>query len=251
MSGSGLYCGDGYNQTLPENVQLAVCNKDIQLKPFLYSIYWPDGSWDFTSFELLAQQSLASNQSSNMCTSNSSTTTTSGTATGTKTGTSPTQTSTGASGKVDTVAVVSGTLGAALGLVLVGVIVAVLYIRKRRSRHKPDTQPMYASPNAISPFLGQPRGQRSTEQLSHAAKTANSESNLISQASYLLPTAMVDESPVDDYPARARNNLRRKEKASRPQGGTNHARPDIRERDGGISMQDSQLPPDYRTVCSG
>ncbi|KAI0734898.1 hypothetical protein C8Q72DRAFT_331117 [Fomitopsis betulina] len=42
----GIYCGDGWNQTLPENVQLAVCQKGIRLADFLYDIFWPDGSWN-------------------------------------------------------------------------------------------------------------------------------------------------------------------------------------------------------------
>ncbi|KAH9832223.1 uncharacterized protein C8Q71DRAFT_267387 [Rhodofomes roseus] len=42
---SGMYCGDGYNQTLPQSLQLAICNKGIGLSDFLYSIFWPDGSW--------------------------------------------------------------------------------------------------------------------------------------------------------------------------------------------------------------
>ncbi|KAH9920050.1 uncharacterized protein B0H18DRAFT_1025670 [Fomitopsis serialis] len=266
-SGSGLYCGDGYNQTLPDSVQNAVCNKNIRISPFLYSIYWPDGSC--TTFELLAQQTLASNQSLDMCASNSSSTTSTtsatGTATSTNTGTSPAQTSSGS--KVDRAAVVGGTLGAALGLVLVGVIVAVLYKRKHRFRHnkptivdaaddgdyRPSTQ-MDASAHVVSPFLSQPRGQRSTEQLSQGAASSNaqSESNLISQTSYPLPTPMFDESQVDGYPARERNNFWGQEKAGRSEGSTNDVRPDIelRARDGGVSVQDWQLPPDYRTVYS-
>ncbi|EPS94389.1 hypothetical protein FOMPIDRAFT_62388, partial [Fomitopsis schrenkii] len=30
---------------LPDSVQLAVCQNHIQLEDFLYSIFWPDGSW--------------------------------------------------------------------------------------------------------------------------------------------------------------------------------------------------------------
>lgn len=30
---------------LPDSLQLSVCQKGIRLEDFLYSIFWPDGSW--------------------------------------------------------------------------------------------------------------------------------------------------------------------------------------------------------------
>ncbi|KAH9832211.1 uncharacterized protein C8Q71DRAFT_266693 [Rhodofomes roseus] len=42
---NGIYCGDGHNQTLPETLQQAVCDRGIRLGDFLYNIFWPDGSW--------------------------------------------------------------------------------------------------------------------------------------------------------------------------------------------------------------
>ncbi|EPS97700.1 hypothetical protein FOMPIDRAFT_123291, partial [Fomitopsis schrenkii] len=56
----GSYCGDGWNQTLPESVQLAVCQNGVRLEDFLYSIFWADGSWYSPDFEQSAQAILAS-----------------------------------------------------------------------------------------------------------------------------------------------------------------------------------------------
>ena len=30
---------------LPENIQSAICPNGVRLEQFLYSIFWPDGSW--------------------------------------------------------------------------------------------------------------------------------------------------------------------------------------------------------------
>lgn len=72
---------------------------------------------DSTTFENLARETLAShnNQSIDPCMSNSSTGTTAHT-------------------KVDAVAVVGGSLGGALGIVLLGAIMAVLYAKRRSLR---------------------------------------------------------------------------------------------------------------------
>ncbi|KZT70960.1 hypothetical protein DAEQUDRAFT_154106 [Daedalea quercina L-15889] len=73
---SGTYCGDGWNQTLQEGIQQIVCERGIQLSDFLYSIFWPDGSWDFTTFEQLAEETIASHNSQSLSYCGNSTNTT-------------------------------------------------------------------------------------------------------------------------------------------------------------------------------
>jgi len=47
-NGNGGYCGDGTNQTLPSNIESAVCNQGIKLENFLYSLFWNTGAWYYT-----------------------------------------------------------------------------------------------------------------------------------------------------------------------------------------------------------
>ncbi|KAH9934802.1 uncharacterized protein B0H18DRAFT_1207477 [Fomitopsis serialis] len=161
---SGTYCGDGYNQTLPDSLQRAVCDRGINLASFFYSVFWPDGSWDFPTFGTLAKGVLASNnnQSLDPCTNSTSTFTVTTTVTmpGTKTASIPPPTG-AVGGKVDTstVAAVGATLGGALVLLLGAIII---YIKKRpstveRPRSSMDvTENKQADdPTGITPFLGQ------------------------------------------------------------------------------------------------
>ncbi|KAH9935274.1 uncharacterized protein B0H18DRAFT_408087 [Fomitopsis serialis] len=45
---NGQYCGDGTNQTLPSNIEQAVCNQGIKLENFLYRLFWNTGAWFYT-----------------------------------------------------------------------------------------------------------------------------------------------------------------------------------------------------------
>ncbi|OBZ67475.1 hypothetical protein A0H81_12665 [Grifola frondosa] len=41
----GTMCSPNTNQSLPTNVQSAVCNENIHLANFLYNLFWSDGPW--------------------------------------------------------------------------------------------------------------------------------------------------------------------------------------------------------------
>ncbi|KAH9832214.1 uncharacterized protein C8Q71DRAFT_266818 [Rhodofomes roseus] len=73
--GGTKYCGDGTNQTLPSNIETAVCNEGIKLQDFLYGLFWTDGSWCVTYTRESAQQDdAASGSNVYHCTSSTSST---------------------------------------------------------------------------------------------------------------------------------------------------------------------------------
>ncbi|KAH9935278.1 uncharacterized protein B0H18DRAFT_950885 [Fomitopsis serialis] len=152
---NGMYCGDGYNQTLPDSLQRVVCQQGIRLSDFLYSIFWPDGSWDLARQANLA---MHNDQSLDLCPNNTGTTATS-TTVGQAT-IHPTSQTSIVKADTTTVAVVGATLGGALAFVLLGAI--VIYIMKRprveRPRSKMDVtenKPADNSTARVTPFLGQ------------------------------------------------------------------------------------------------
>ncbi|KAI0728170.1 hypothetical protein C8Q72DRAFT_412526 [Fomitopsis betulina] len=61
FSEGGGYCGAGTNQSLPTNIQSAVCNEDIKLQKFLYTLFWNNGAWFYTYTRETAQTDYASN----------------------------------------------------------------------------------------------------------------------------------------------------------------------------------------------
>lgn len=263
----GMYCGDGYNQTLPDSLQQVVCNQGLHLSDFLYSIFWPDGSWDFSTFEVLAKQNLATHndQSLDFCPNNTGISTISHTTTAWVTITSQvtSQTSTEKVNR-DTVAVVGGALGGATALVLLGAIVAVIYIKKRYmaqcSRSNMGVaEDKLADPSTglIIPFLGQSPREPSTVGLSQrtaSLPTARGEADVLPHASYSMRAASDNTAEASDHPS-TRPTIAPWENV-RPNGpprsvDTSPLGAGIREHDGGYTIQESRFPPEYRTVYSG
>ncbi|KAH9935280.1 uncharacterized protein B0H18DRAFT_975092 [Fomitopsis serialis] len=271
---NGMYCGDGYNQTLPESLQQAVCDRGIYLGDFLYSIFWPDGSWNFTNFEFLAKQdpALHNNQSLDSCTSTSSTPITV-TLSGTNTPSILPPTS-AVGGKSDTVAVVGGSLGGALGLVLLGAIIVVHYVKRRRlrqsrsavgvaddraqSRDRLGAAASWTnfSTNIVTPFVSQSPRPPSNEQISQRTSTpsTHSETYLVPDGSYTSPPT--DTSEGDDSPTPTGvhpPNPKRKGKVNRPRRIRRNSvfvQPVTELREHDAEMLLSRLPPEYRTMYS-
>ncbi|KAI0734895.1 hypothetical protein C8Q72DRAFT_330875 [Fomitopsis betulina] len=248
----GNYCGDGWNQTLPESVQLAVCQKGIRLENFLYSIFWPDGSWNFPDFEQQAQQILVSQpQSLSYCantTQNATTTLNSASPTNTQSVPPAAVTSVA---KTNTTAAVGGALGGALALVLIGAIVVAILVYRRRMRRLrvllDDSQDLSQNkqegipPSIVTPFLGQYPGG-SQVRLEHTPKGTSGMQPRAPSGLYSPPsvTGYGEEgygipAPVSIVPS------------------TYHMSSSelVRERDAGrVQISHPQLPPDYRTVYS-
>ncbi|KAI0734897.1 hypothetical protein C8Q72DRAFT_331056 [Fomitopsis betulina] len=131
VANEGNYCGAGWNQSLPDSLQLSVCQKGIRLEDFLYSIFWPDGSWNFVEYEQRAQQILASRPQSLYCQNTTqNATSTASVAHTTSSGNSSVPP---AVGPTNLMAAVGG-LGGALGLVVIGVIIAIIFYRRRLRR---------------------------------------------------------------------------------------------------------------------
>ncbi|KZT70953.1 hypothetical protein DAEQUDRAFT_153699 [Daedalea quercina L-15889] len=261
---NGTYCGDGYNQTLPVDVQQIACDKGVRLDQFLYSIFWPDGSWDFNEYETQAESVLGSRTTNQtfICggtdTGTSNDTVTSaviGTGMDTPGTTTITQSSTAqampTSAGPDVVALVSGSLGGVLGLVLLGAtIVVVLRMKKhhlRQSRSNllgtagdpgmPESMPVHG----LTPFVAWPNELQSPGQLLLQTSTVNA-----------LPSATYNKPDEGDPLLLPR--VRRQGRVSRPQRNTITTPPqtEVRERDEGMTcMQQTEQPPEYRAVYPG
>ena len=165
---------------LPDGLQRTVCDQGLKLNDFLYTIFWPDGSWyvsqsmcrmlptaptqrdgalgtsehskpsdrslitynDSPTFSMLAKQIIGSqnNQTLDLCGStegggSGSPVTVTVTTTLDRSGATGLSLKPGADSS-EMVAIVGGTLGGALGLVLLAGILAAVYVRKRILRHR-------------------------------------------------------------------------------------------------------------------
>ncbi|KAG2155236.1 uncharacterized protein EDB93DRAFT_1129571 [Suillus bovinus] len=61
-------CGLGVNQSLPADIQQAVCNENIKIDNFLYNrSYWSDGSCRWTADYAVEQQAINNNNTFTVC----------------------------------------------------------------------------------------------------------------------------------------------------------------------------------------
>ncbi|KAI0754640.1 hypothetical protein C8Q80DRAFT_1266231 [Daedaleopsis nitida] len=79
-------CKQPKNQTLPNDIQTAVCNKEIKIDRNLYGLFWGNGAWFYTFTKQTMQKDFAvtNNNTFTKCasTTRNGTTTSSGTSTG-------------------------------------------------------------------------------------------------------------------------------------------------------------------------
>ncbi|KAG2148946.1 hypothetical protein DEU56DRAFT_782997 [Suillus clintonianus] len=157
-SPSGPFCSPGTNQSLPADIQAAVCNKDIKLGNFLYDLFWSDGPCVYTMNTASKDEAETNNNMYTHCNSTTSTTLSPSASTITTSAT-PSQTtaaaSPGSAHKSNVAIIVGPVIGAIVGLAA-AVLVARSCWRKRQQRLvrlSLDTDSPYAHAMAmVSPY---------------------------------------------------------------------------------------------------
>ncbi|OAX33981.1 hypothetical protein K503DRAFT_478958 [Rhizopogon vinicolor AM-OR11-026] len=135
-SPSGPFCSPGTNQSLPTDIQSAVCNKDIKLANFLYNLFWNDGAWFYvyTMDSAVADEAATNNNMYTNC--NSTTSTTLSSSHITITTSAPSQTTTVASAGSAQSSNISTIVGAVIGSVAALVIAAAVVRFRWRKRQR-------------------------------------------------------------------------------------------------------------------
>ncbi|PIL35213.1 hypothetical protein GSI_03003 [Ganoderma sinense ZZ0214-1] len=180
---SGIDAGDGayeiyagsclksaINQTLPDDVQSAVCNKRIKIDRNLYSLFWNTGAWfyKYTKDTITEDLAATNNNTFTHCASTTVNATTTKAGSGTATSSTKAQAhSTTASSKSqssgsNTAAIVGGAVGGVFGAIALGLVGFCLWRKKRQGQgpkpldlsgeyqYKSETQP--GQFGAITPF---------------------------------------------------------------------------------------------------
>lgn len=159
-SPSGPFCGPGTNQSLPSDIQAAVCNKDIKLANFLYNLFWNDGSWFYvyTMSTGVKDEAATNNNMYTHCNSTTSSTLSSSASISTASA-APSQTTTAASAnsaQKSNIAIIVGPVIGGLIVLVAAVVIARSRLRKRRQRPvrvSLDTDSPYAHAMAVvSPY---------------------------------------------------------------------------------------------------
>ncbi|EED81007.1 predicted protein [Postia placenta Mad-698-R] len=138
------YCGGGTNQSLPAQVQSAVCNTGIRLDNFLYELFWDDGACTHTREQAQLDQAQLDNNTFTHCPNATTTSASSQTAAvSTGSGSSQTRTTAAPSGSVagttsssrsvDTGAIVGGAVGGAAGLIVLALVAFFVWYRRLRA----------------------------------------------------------------------------------------------------------------------
>lgn len=159
-SPSGPFCSPGTNESLPSDIQAAVCNKDIKLANFLYGLFWNDGSWFYvyTMNTAVKDEAATNNNMYTHCNSTTSSTLSSSISIST-TSAAPSQTTTAASANSSqnsNIAIIIGPIIGGLIVLVAAVVIARSRLRKRRQRPvrvSLDSDSPYEHPMAVvSPY---------------------------------------------------------------------------------------------------
>ncbi|KAI0364084.1 hypothetical protein BV20DRAFT_956960 [Pilatotrama ljubarskyi] len=153
----GLYtstCGKPLNQTLPQDIQTAVCNREIKLDRNLYSLFWDDGQCVYTKETMTKDFAVTNNNTFTHCNSTlkasqSPSDTSSLSATATNSAPQNTGGSSPSTTKSTSIApVIGGAVGGVLGGLALAAIAFFLFRRHRRHQGpKPlDLSKEYAGP---------------------------------------------------------------------------------------------------------
>ncbi|KIM77382.1 hypothetical protein PILCRDRAFT_618454 [Piloderma croceum F 1598] len=160
-------CSPNVNQSLPTDVQAAVCNDKIKIDNDLYTLFWNTGAWFYiyTRETIQKDQQTFANNTFTHCASTTinSTATTSSGATSTSNSVATSTKSTGSSHASSSLSMAS-IAGIAVGgvialLLLIGI--PLRFLQKRRRRPSPDkiiSADMEQAAYQIEPFLGPPPG---------------------------------------------------------------------------------------------
>ncbi|KIK64771.1 hypothetical protein GYMLUDRAFT_160655 [Collybiopsis luxurians FD-317 M1] len=159
-------CSPVKNQTLPTDIQTAVCNQKIKIFNDLYSLFWNDGSCQYTLQTLTRDIASEGNNTFTHCasttvngTSSSSSSSGSSSSTSSSSSSSGTSTSTSAADSTSTSSGLSGgavggiVAGVVIGAIGVGAIVWLFWWRRRQRDGEYDIRPE----DKIEPFTGGPR----------------------------------------------------------------------------------------------
>ncbi|KAI0351453.1 hypothetical protein OH77DRAFT_939571 [Trametes cingulata] len=168
--GYGMYtslCGKPQNQTLPKDIQTAVCNREIKLDRNLYSLFWGDGAWFYvyTKETMTKDFAVTNNNTFTHCNSTlkgtqslSDTSSAAATATGSTPDSTTTTTTAPSTSKSTSIAPV---IGGAVGGVLGGVALAALgFFLCRRHRRNQGPKPLDLSKEyngGVSPYMDEPQ----------------------------------------------------------------------------------------------
>lgn len=161
-SPSGPFCSPGTNQSLPSDIQAAVCNKDIKLANFLYDLFWSDGPWfySYTMSTAVKDEAATNNNMYTHCNTTTSSTLSSSTSISTASA-APSQTTTAASAnstQKSNIAIIIGPVIGGLIVLVAAVVIARSRLRKRRQRLvrvslDTDTDSPYAhAMEVVSPY---------------------------------------------------------------------------------------------------
>ncbi|EPS94401.1 hypothetical protein FOMPIDRAFT_1026204 [Fomitopsis schrenkii] len=251
----GTYCGAGTNQSLPDNIQTAVCNQNIRLDNFLYDLFWVDGSCEYTRETAEQDHATSNNQTFQHCSNNSEpSSSSSAPQSGSTGGGSATQTS--SSGKSHVGAIVGGVVGGVGGIVAVIVIAALVITRRKRTRAHvldidgdvTDSRPMSGLGNhPITPFTA----QSSDYAEQHATNSQSpSESQVLLQN--IAGSSTADSTTTDGSRSRQSKLRSALESAAPSTAATTDTanalttQPIVEEDAGRITDDDMRLPPAYR-----
>ncbi|KAH7886800.1 hypothetical protein F5I97DRAFT_1936419 [Phlebopus sp. FC_14] len=146
---TGRFCSPGTNQSLPADIQTAVCNSGIKLDDFLYELFWSDGSCVYTMETASVDQATNNNNTFTHCNSTTQTTTARTTTTKSATSTrSATPTSAQSTTHATTAKLAGGVVGGIIGLILILGVAFTCWRRRRTHQVVPteidesDTPPM-------------------------------------------------------------------------------------------------------------
>ncbi|KIJ67430.1 hypothetical protein HYDPIDRAFT_108200 [Hydnomerulius pinastri MD-312] len=151
---TGPFCAPGTNQSLPADIQTAVCNSGIKLDNFLYELFWVDGSWSFVYTMETASRDQATNNNNTFTHCNSTTpSATQSTAKSTSTSTPTTQV-TSSDSHTTTATLAGAVVGGVVGLALLLGLAFVCW--RKRSRHQPIPteidEPVTQGMDTVTPY---------------------------------------------------------------------------------------------------
>jgi len=204
-SPSGPFCGPGTNQSLPTDIQSAVCNKDIKLANFLYNLFWSDGSWFYvyTMSTGVKDEAATNNNMYTHCNSTTSTTSSLSGTTSSATSQPTIPAPVGSAQNSKTPIIVGAVVGSVVALVVAAAIARLRWRKRQRRRlvrvsidadsmHAPEMGP-------ISPYTVQDStsGNQDSYGIEHGRKRGHlpmSSSFSSPSLSTTAPTAPASES---------------------------------------------------------
>ncbi|KAI0775502.1 hypothetical protein BD413DRAFT_276463 [Trametes elegans] len=242
LGGYDLYtstCGKPVNQTLPKDIQTAVCNREIKIDRNLYSLFWSDGQWFYVYTKETMTKDFAVTNNNTFTHCNSTLTSSTSVESSTPTATTPDPTASGTTGKEQSHsgAIAGGAIGGALFTLIVGGLAFWLYRRRLRNQGpKPlDLSQEYNEQNlpyADSPQMANVTPFSVTSPSTHSGSGYGGGAKPVSEEFALLPRS--PQSPGKTTP-----------------GGAGGSYLDVHSLDGGERHEDAGPVPALQRSASG